>query len=62
MQLVVICLISAVVLVSPCVYDTDPREPTPVAAAIAKALSPNRSPELAAAHISSVPELPAIAP
>jgi hypothetical protein len=36
MQFVMICLIGIAVLVSPCTYDTDPREPSAVAAIIAK--------------------------
>jgi len=62
MQWVIICLIGAAVLVSPCVYDTDPREPTPVAMIIGKAFSSNRSPELTTTHIHALAEPPVIVP
>lgn len=51
MQFVTICLIGIAVLVSPCTYDTDPREPSAGAAIIAKAYSPQGSTELAAEEI-----------
>ncbi len=40
MQIVITCLVGIAVLVSPCAYDTDPREP-PVAAMIASAAVPD---------------------
>lgn len=36
MRLALTCLIGLSVLAAPCVYDTDPREPSAVAAVIAK--------------------------
>lgn len=36
MRLAVICLIGISVMAFPCAYDTDPREPAPVSAIVAK--------------------------
>lgn len=35
MRFAILSLIGVAVLISPCVYDTDPREPSPLAALIA---------------------------
>ncbi|MBZ9601079.1 hypothetical protein [Phyllobacterium chamaecytisi] len=36
MRFAILSLIGMAVLISPCVYDTDPREPSPLAALIAQ--------------------------
>ena len=59
MRFAIICLIGLSVLASPCAHDTDPREPTVVAAITAKAFSQGGSPEMAAAEIHPYRELPA---
>jgi hypothetical protein len=46
MRFAILSLIGMAVLISPCVYDTDPREPSPLAALIGQG-----SPRLAAAGI-----------
>jgi hypothetical protein len=46
MRFAILSLIGMAVLISPCVYDTDPREPSPLAALIAQG-----GPQLAAAGI-----------
>jgi hypothetical protein len=39
MKLAIILVLGLSVLAAPCVYDTDPREPSPLTAIIAKAFS-----------------------
>ncbi|MBB3145866.1 hypothetical protein FHS21_002280 [Phyllobacterium trifolii] len=46
MRFAILSLIGVAVLISPCVYDTDPREPSPLAALIAQG-----DPQLAAPGI-----------
>ncbi|RCW82701.1 hypothetical protein [Phyllobacterium bourgognense] len=46
MRFAILSLIGVAVLISPCVYDTDPREPSPLAAFIAQG-----EPQLAAPGI-----------
>jgi hypothetical protein len=61
MQFAIKCLIGIAVLASPCAYDTDPREPTAVAAIIAK-LSSDAPLTLAAVKVHFTNQVSATAP
>ncbi|PSH68390.1 hypothetical protein CU102_13955 [Phyllobacterium brassicacearum] len=61
MRFVIMSLIGIAVVASPCVYDSDPREPSAVVAMIASMSSPS-SLELAAVNVHSANHVSTTAP